>query len=59
MVSPENHTLYLGYSLAPLERWLNEGVRDGGAVALQLSYQMGSECSCVAMQGKHMPTARE
>jgi hypothetical protein len=59
MVRPENSVLYPGYGLAPLERWLNEGVRDGGAVALQLGYHMGLECTCVAITDGDYPTARE
>ncbi|KIM94375.1 hypothetical protein OIDMADRAFT_60705 [Oidiodendron maius Zn] len=39
-----------GYGLAPLERWLNEGVGDEGSVALQLGQQLGVECTCIDLE---------
>jgi hypothetical protein len=39
-----------GYGLVPLERWLGEDVRDGGALALQLGHQLRADCTCIAMQ---------
>lgn len=47
----ENHTVWAGYGLAPLERWLNENVGEGGVVALQLGHQLRVGCTCIAIQG--------
>ncbi|KIM99218.1 hypothetical protein OIDMADRAFT_30842 [Oidiodendron maius Zn] len=35
------------YELAPLERWLNEGVGDEGSVTIQLGQQLVVECDVV------------
>lgn len=37
------------YELAPLERWLNEGVGDEGSVTLQLGQRLAVECTCNAV----------
>jgi hypothetical protein len=39
-----------GYGLVPFDRWLNEGVRDGGSVVLQLGQQLGVKCTCIEVQ---------
>ena len=35
------------YELAPLERWLNEGVGDEGSMTLQLRQRLVMECTCI------------
>jgi hypothetical protein len=49
MIAPERYTAQTGYRVGPLERWLDENVRDGGVVALQLGYQLRVDCTCVVM----------
>jgi hypothetical protein len=39
-----------GYGLAPFERWLNEGVGDGGSMVLQLGQKLGVKCTCIEVQ---------
>jgi hypothetical protein len=39
-----------GEPFAPLERWLEEDARDGGAVALQLGIKTRADCTCILMQ---------
>lgn len=57
-MSSDYHTAWSGYGLAPLGRWLDEHVGDGGALALQLGYQLREDCTCLTMQdGVDMATA--
>jgi hypothetical protein len=46
----EHNAASPGYGLGPLERWLGEDLRDGGALALQLGHQLRVDCTCTAMQ---------
>lgn len=39
-----------GEAFTPLEHWLEEDARDGGAVALQLGVQTRADCTCIATQ---------
>ncbi len=39
------------YGLWPLERWLNEGVAEGGPLALQLGHQLYAHCTCMTTHG--------
>jgi hypothetical protein len=49
-MSSEHGAASPGYGLVPLERWLGEDVRDGGALALQLGHQLRVDCTCTTMQ---------
>ena len=39
-----------GYGLAPVERWLHEGIGDEGSVALQRGQQLSIDCTYIEVQ---------
>ncbi|KAE8444541.1 hypothetical protein EG329_014465 [Mollisiaceae sp. DMI_Dod_QoI] len=48
MMDSNNRDVSSGYGLAPLERWIDEDVGDGGALALQFGHQLRLDCTCTA-----------
>ena len=47
----DQHTAQPGYGdgMTPLQRWLDEDIRDGGAMPLSLGYQLRIACTCAVM----------
>ena len=41
-----------GHGFTPLERWLDEHVGEGGALALQLGLELCRDCTCIEVQDR-------
>ncbi len=50
MLDIDHDSVWPGYGMAPVDRWLEEDVSHGGALALQLGCQLHADCTCILMQ---------